>query len=130
MHQGHRLGLPRSRTPRKASDSARRNRRERFLHPEEIARLVESCGKEPAAPYLKSVVTIALHTGLRKKELLSLRREQIYMDRDMIRVEEGKGGYDRFVHLHPTAKREVAKLLLKGKSEYFLHDRDGEPFKT
>jgi integrase len=47
----------------------------------------------------------------------------------MIRVEEGKGGYRRFVPLHPTAKKEVAKLLLKGKSEYLLHDRNGEPFR-
>ena len=103
--------------------------RERFLNPEEIALLVESCGKEPAAPYLKSLVIIALLTGLRKKELLNLKREEIYMDRDIIKIEEGKGGYRRFVPIHPTAKREIARLLLKGKSEYLIHDRDGKPFR-
>ncbi len=99
--------------------------RERFLFPEEIAKLVESCGREPMAPYLRSVVVIALFTGLRKKELLSIRREDIFMDRDVIKVEEGKGGYRRYVPLHPTAKSEIAKLLLKGKSEYLIHDKNG-----
>jgi integrase len=102
--------------------------RERFLSPEEIGKLIESCGKEPAAPYLRSTVIIALFTGLRKKELLNLKREHIYMDRDIIRIEEGKGGYRRFVPLHSTAKREVAKLLLKGKSDYLIHDKQGKQF--
>lgn len=102
--------------------------RERFLFPDEIAKLVESCGKERMAPYLKSVVIIALFTGLRKKELLNLKREHILMDRNIIRVEEGKGGHRRFVHLYPTAKREIAKLLLKGKSDYLIHDKNGNPF--
>ena len=102
--------------------------RERFLSPEEIGKLVEACGKEPMAPYLRSVVIIALFTGLRKNELLNLKREHIYMDRDVLKVEEGKGGYRRFVPLHPTTKREIAKLLLKGKSEYLIHDKKGQPF--
>ncbi len=102
--------------------------RERFLNPEEIGKLIEACGKEPMAPYLRSVVIIALFTGLRKNELLSLKRKNIYMDRDVLKVEEGKGGYRRFVPLHPTAKREIAKLLLIGKSEYLIHDKKGEPF--
>lgn len=45
--------------------------RDRFLNPEEIFKLVEACGKEHAAPYLRSVVIIALFTGLRKAELLT-----------------------------------------------------------
>ena len=101
--------------------------RERFLAPEEIGKLIPACGKERQAPHLKSVVIIALFTGLRKKELLTVKREHIYMDQDIIKVEDGKGGYRRFVRLYPTAKREVAKLLLKGKSEYLIHDKHGEP---
>jgi integrase len=103
--------------------------RERFLFPEEIGKLIESCGKERMASYLKSVVIIALYTGLRKKELLNLKREHIYMDRDKIWIEEGKGGYSRPVDLYPTAKREIAKLLLKGKSEYLIHDKEGKPYR-
>jgi integrase len=103
--------------------------RERFLSPDEIGKLVEACGKERMAPHLKSTVIIALFTGLRKKELLNLRREDVYLDRGIIKVEDGKGGHRRFVPLHATARKEVAKLLLKGKSDYLIHDKNGEPFK-
>ena len=103
--------------------------RERFLNPEEIGKLVEAAGKERSAPYLKSIVILALYTGLRKNELLSLKREHIYMDRAILKVENGKGGYRRFVHLTTTAKEEVAKLLLKGNSAYLFHDKHGTPFK-
>lgn len=118
-----------SKNPVKGIKLGRERARERFLQPEEIGKLIESCSKEPMAPYLKSVVIIALFTGLRKKELLSLKREEIYMDRNIIRVEDGKGGHRRFVPIHPTAKKEMAKLLLKGKSEYLIHDKAGNPFK-
>jgi integrase len=114
--------------PVKGVKLGREKARERFLNPEEISKLIESCGKEPAAPYLKSAVIIALFTGLRKTELLNLKREHIYLDRDIIKIEEGKGGYRRFVPLHPTVKKEVAKMLIKGKSEYLIHDKNGEPF--
>lgn len=102
--------------------------RERFLKQEEIYKLIESCGKERMAPYLKSVVIIALFTGLRKSELLRLKREHIYLDQNIIKVEDGKGGYTRYVPMYPTARKEIAKLLLKGKSEYLIHDKKGNPF--
>ena len=118
-----------AKNPVKGIKLGREKPRERFLQPDEISKLIESCGKESMAPYLRSVVVIALFTGLRKKELLNLKREEIYMDRDIIRIEDGKGGYRRFVPLHPTAKMEIAKLLLKGKSEYLIHDKEGKPFR-
>ncbi len=103
--------------------------RERFLAPEEIGKLIEACRKERQAPYLNSVVIIALFTGMRKKELLTLKREHISMDRDIMKIVGSKSGDTRFARLYPTAKREVAKLLIKSNSEYLIHDKDGEPFK-
>jgi len=115
--------------PVKGIKLAREKARVRFLTAEEISKLVEACGKERKAPYLRSVVILALFTGLRKMELLSLKREHVHLERDILEVDEGKGGYRRFVPLHPTAKIEIAKLMLQGKSEYVIHDKNGEPFK-
>jgi len=77
----------------------------------------------------KQAVIIALFTGLRKKELLTQKRQDVFLDRDMMMV-EGKGGYRRPIRLYPTVKKEIANLLLKGKSEYLIHDKNGEPFKN
>jgi len=115
--------------PVKGIKLAREKARIRFLTAEEISRLVEACGKERKAPYLRSVVILALFTGLRKMELLNLKREHVHLDRDILEVDEGKGGYRRFVPLHPTAKVEIARLMLQGKSGYVIHDKDGEPLK-
>jgi integrase len=115
--------------PVKGVKLTRENARVRFLAAEEISSLVAACGKERKAPYLRSVVILALFTGLKKMDLLNLKREHVHLDRDILEVDEGKGGHRRFVPLHPTAKIEIARLMLQGKSENVIHDKDGEPFK-
>ena len=48
--------------------------RTRFLNLDEIDRLLASC--EPV-PYLKAFATVALNTGMRRNEILSLTRKSI-----------------------------------------------------
>ena len=101
----------------------------RFLRPEESARLIAACGIEPKAPYLRAMVIVDLHSGLRKEELLSLKWEHIYIDRNVLKVEEGKGGDSRYVPIGDTVKIQLSKLSEKKKGDYVFHDQYGRRIK-
>ncbi len=101
----------------------------RFLRESEQYRLIESCGKEPKAPYLRPAVIVDLHTGLKKEELFSLKWEHVNLDRNVLRVEEGKGGYTRYVPISKTVKTQLVKLQEKKKGDYVFHDQYGRRIK-
>ena len=103
--------------------------RPRFLTEEEQGRLIEACGQCGKAHYLKDMVILDLHTGLRKDELLQLKREDVLADRKKLKVEDGKGGKRRYVPLNDTARAVLDKLLARKGSEYLFHDKKGKPFK-
>jgi integrase len=65
------------------------------LSPEEVARLLD------AAPGLKyrAALSVAYGAGLRASEVVSLKVSDIDSTRMVIRVEQGKGGKDRYVML-------------------------------
>ncbi|HEY2684947.1 MAG TPA: site-specific integrase [Steroidobacteraceae bacterium] len=67
------------------------------LSPEEVARLLD------AAPGLKyrAALSVAYGAGLRATEVVSLKVSDIDSKRMVIRVEQGKGGKDRYVMLSP-----------------------------
>ena len=54
-------------------------RRVRFLMPDEIQILLSNC---PA--HIKPIVTLAVHTGMRKGELLGLKWEQVNFEQGII----------------------------------------------
>lgn len=54
-------------------------KRLRFLMPDEIQKLLENC-----TDYLKPIVTVAVHTGLRKSELLGLQWDRINFEQGII----------------------------------------------
>ena len=66
-----------------------------ILSPEEVARLLD------AAPGLKSraALSLAYGAGLRASEVVSLKVSDIDSDRQVIRVEQGKGRKDRYAML-------------------------------
>jgi site-specific recombinase XerD len=72
-----------------------------ILSPEEVTRVLE------AAPNLKAraALSVAYATGLRPAEVVALKVGDIDSDRQVIRVEQGKGQKDRYAKLSP-------KLLL------------------
>ena len=69
----------------------REKSRERWLRKEEVARLMEGVEKE-ADPYVRAAVPLFLLTGLRKRELLSARWEDVDLDRAEIRLPDTKSG--------------------------------------
>ncbi len=92
---------------RKPSPGEGRNRR---LLADEEERLLHACDAH-SNPFLGWIVRIALTTGMRRGEILSLRRDQVDLNRRVIRLEETKNGAARTVPLTRDAE-EVFKEVL------------------
>lgn len=110
------------------------NARNRCLSPEEEARLLEALPKR-----LRPLVTVALHTGMRRGELRALRWEDVDFVTGTIRIRQDKAGEGRWVALNSIAREAVeeAKRQQDPPSAYvfssprgrFLHnlERDWRP---
>ena len=67
------------------------------LSPDEVVRLLDAA---PGLKY-KAALSVAYGAGLRANEVVSLKVSDIDSKRMIIRVEQGKGGKDRYVMLSP-----------------------------
>lgn len=76
--------------------------RVRFLSEDERLSLLEACKKSPH-PYLYSIVVLALHTGMRRGEILSLTWKSIDFQRKRIILEKTKNQDRRSVPLSDLA---------------------------
>ena len=98
--------------------------RTRFLSVEESQRLLFYC-----ADHLKPIVMTALNTGMRKMEILTLKWDQIHIDRvfePFIELKQTKNNRKRFVPLND----DMVQLFrsMNHKSEYvFLDSRGKKP---
>lgn len=100
--QGHAFQIPLAAAPQKLPQ---------ILSREELARLFEACRHDKARSFLQ----LAYGSGLRLSELCRLRPEHIdsHADRMCIRVEQGKGGKDRYV---PLSEDVLAVLRQRWRS--------------
>lgn len=78
----------------------------RFVSRDEFARLYDA-----ACETLKPILVLAVETGMRKEELLSLRLEQIDLPRREVHLELTKTGSPRRVPLSVTAADTIRALL-------------------
>lgn len=69
----------------------------RILSPEEEMGLFEAIRTSPKAFHLEAIVTTALHSGMRKGEILNLRKDQVNFKEGYILVEGTKNGEIRKV---------------------------------
>lgn len=76
--------------------------RVRFLSDEERCALLKTC-KESENPFLYKIVVLALSTGARKMEILSLKWKDIDFSRKVIVLHETKNGERRSIPLHGLA---------------------------
>jgi integrase len=81
--------------------------RTRFLNLDEIDRLLATC--EPV-PYLKAFATVALNTGMRRNEILSLTRKSIDWQNRTAALTETKNGEARQVYLNDVALEALKAL--------------------
>ncbi len=100
------------------------NKRVRYLAPEEVPRLLAAL-----PPWLRPIVILARHTGLRRSNLLGLTWEQVKLERRVLLIPRTKNGLPIGLPLNETA---VAVLLQAREnrhpvSPYVFWEGDGKP---
>jgi integrase len=94
----------------------------RPMNPAELSRAIDT-----APPRIKPWLLLAAFEGLRAFEIAQLRVEDVDLSANMLIVENGKGGKQRLIPLHPLV-REALEPLLRGKGYVFKHfSRQGPP---
>lgn len=89
------------------------NQRTRVLSIEEEERLFAALGDNKL---ISDIVSLALHTGMRRGEIFNLKWFDVDFSRNLIQVRESKSGRKRFVPVNETVRSLLAGL--KRRSEY------------
>jgi integrase len=96
-------------------------KRLRFLMPGEVQTLLSNCAR-----HLRPIVTVAIHTGMRRSEILMLRRDQANLEQGIISILDTKNHERKDIPIN-----ETVKAVLKGvedRGEYFFCNRQGKPY--
>lgn len=99
------------------------NGRIRFLEKEEITKLLSHCSGR-----LKPVVAVALHTGMRRGEILGLKWNDIDVRRNIITLLDTKNGERRELPMNEQVKTALIRVRKHPESPYIFCDKDGKPF--
>ena len=104
------------------------NERTRYLLPDEEKRLLQNLiGRRK---HLKPLVIVALGTGLRKRELLDLRRDQIDFSRSLVIASHTKGKKNREIPMNAQV-HDVLWIACRGRgmNDYiFPNPQTGKPY--
>ena len=104
------------------------NKEKRILTIAEENKLLNACTDDSA--YLKPIIICALHTGMRKSEILTLEWQNIDIENDIITILTQKNGKKSYIPISNTLKKEFLKLYQKKTSEYvFINPRTNLPYK-
>lgn len=79
------------------------------LTPEQLARLIEACRADPH-PVAGTMIRLAIYTGMRKGELLSLTWAAVDLERGFLRIVQPKGGRDAIIPINAQARELLATL--------------------
>ncbi len=102
------------------------NKRLRFLTIEECQTLIECC-----ADHLKPIVITALHTGMRRGEILGLKWEYVDLRHGFILLDVTKNGERREIPIDNTLKEMLNRMPRGFESVYVFTDlKTGDPYKT
>ncbi len=99
------------------------NQRLRFLEKDEIDKLLANC-----CEHLKPIVAVALHTGMRKNEILKLKWHDIDIKRNIIHLLKTKNGEKREVPMNRLVQKTIIGVLKHPDSQYIFCDKSGKPY--
>lgn len=94
-------------------------KRVRFLMPDEVQKLLSNC-----VDHLKLIVTVAVHTGMRKGELFGLKWEQVNFEQGIITLCDTKNGERRDIPMDETV-RTTLKGIERKSEHVFCHEEGG-----
>lgn len=102
---------------------------ERILSKDEEEKLLAAC-RRVRAPHLWSIVTLALNTGMRRGEILSLQWGQVDLENRLVRIVGGKTAQsNRKIPMNETAFDLLSNLSRKNSLVFPSHRKEGEPFR-
>ena len=96
------------------------NARMRYLDVTEMEKLLGACDD-----YFRPVVLVAIHSGMRRSEILGLRWADVDMSNGIIHVEDSKNGTRRDVPMSETVKATLMEMKERVECEWvFVHRSD------
>jgi integrase len=99
------------------------NIQERVLSQDEITRILDSC-----SDYYRPVVLTALHTGMRKNEIHTLKWSQVDLEQRVITVLFSKNGRIRKIPINGTLLALFQQMKTRASSEYvFIYPNSKGP---
>jgi len=96
------------------------NKRLRYLEKEEIPILIEACSE-----HLKPIVIIAINTGMRKAEVLSLKWHDINFKLESIQLLKTKNNKPRHIPMNESVKNALFSVKKNPDSPYVFRNRQG-----
>jgi len=102
--------------------------RTRYLTEEEWEQLLSTCREMTNRPWLPSLVTLATHTGLRRGEFLTLKWENVDLDRKLIIIRQSKSLNIKSIPLNKSALEALLWLQQHRYGDYVLMQPWGKPF--
>ena len=100
------------------------NYKERILNASEMAKLLEA-----ATNHLKPILIVALNTGMRRGEILSLKWENVNLSKRCIHIEDSKSGKSRDVPMNALVVEALSSLHQDSKY-VFYNPTTGGPLKN
>ncbi len=95
----------------------------KYLEQEQIAKLLRVC-----APMLKAIVTVAIHTGMRKSEIKFLHWNDIDFKKGFICLLRTKNNEKRYIPINTAVREALMSVRKHPDSSYVFWGKDGEPF--
>jgi len=95
----------------------------RYLTKEEAKELVDSCH----GPF-RALVMTALHTGMRKGELLKLPWDAVDLKHGFLRVQQSKNGHPRTIPMNESVRGVLTGLRSRLDVNWVFHDEEGKAF--
>jgi len=102
-------------------------RRERFLSPDELARLGDTLATYRRSPYHPATIKLLVFTGARLSEVLGLQWDWVNLERGEARLPDSKTGA-KTIHLPPPALEVLAGLPRLEGNPYVLGGRRSTTF--
>lgn len=99
------------------------NKSLRYLEKEEIPRLLNCCAEN-----IKPIVTVAIHTGMRKGEIFNLKWHDIDFKRGIIQLLKTKNNKVRHIPMNETVSDIIISIRKNPDSSYVFASKDGKPY--